>query len=108
MSGSILTVDRVTVDFDGFKALRDLNFIMDEGELRVVIGPNGAGKTTLFDVISGKVKPTEGRVIFGRQTDLSVLSEHEIARSGIGRKFRSRKASAGSWNGIAATSADPK
>ncbi len=88
MSGSILTVDRVTVDFDGFKALRDLNFIMDEGELRVVIGPNGAGKTTLLDVISGKVKPTAGRVVFGRHTDLSALSEHEIARAGIGRKFQ--------------------
>lgn len=88
MSGSILYVERLTVDFDGFKALRELNFIMDEGELRVVIGPNGAGKTTLLDVISGKVQPTSGRVVFGRGTDLTGLSEHEIARIGVGRKFQ--------------------
>jgi urea transport system ATP-binding protein len=56
--------------------------------LRVVIGPNGAGKTTLLDVISGRVKPEHGRVIFGRSTDLTVLSENEIAALGIGRKFQ--------------------
>lgn len=88
MSRSLLYVENVTVDFDGFKALRNLNFIMDEGELRVVIGPNGAGKTTLLDVISGKVKPASGRVVFGRDVDLSALTEHEIAAVGIGRKFQ--------------------
>ncbi|HET8760417.1 MAG TPA: urea ABC transporter ATP-binding protein UrtD [Nitrospiria bacterium] len=88
MSRSLLYVENVTVDFDGFKALRDLNFIMDEGELRVVIGPNGAGKTTLLDVISGKVKPSAGRVVFGRDAELSTLAEHEIARAGIGRMFQ--------------------
>src|SRR3989344_253590 len=88
VNGSILYVERLTVDFDGFKALSELNFIMDEGELRVVIGPNGAGKTTLLDVISGKVQPTSGRVVFGRGTDLSGPSGHEIARIGVGRKFQ--------------------
>lgn len=86
--GSIIYLEGVTVDFDGFKALRSLNFIVDYRELRVVIGPNGAGKTTLLDVISGKVKPVAGRVVFGKDTDLIGLREHEIATLGIGRKFQ--------------------
>jgi urea transport system ATP-binding protein len=86
--GSIVYLEDVTVDFDGFKALRELNFYMDHRELRVVIGPNGAGKTTLLDVISGKVKPSAGRVIFGKHTDLGGLRENEIAALGVGRKFQ--------------------
>lgn len=86
--GSIIYLESVTVDFDGFKALNNLNFIMDFHELRVVIGPNGAGKTTLLDVISGKVTPASGRVVFGSNTDLIGLQEHEIATLGIGRKFQ--------------------
>jgi len=86
--GSIIYLEAVTVDFDGFKALDNLNFIVDYRELRVVIGPNGAGKTTLLDVISGKVKPVSGRVVFGKDTDLIGLPEHEIATLGIGRKFQ--------------------
>ncbi len=81
-------LEDVTVDYEGFKALRDLNFYMDYAELRVVIGPNGAGKTTLLDVISGKVKPDRGRVIFGRGHDLRGLAENEIASLGVGRKFQ--------------------
>jgi urea transport system ATP-binding protein len=85
---SIIYLDSVTVDFDGFKALSRLNFFMDRQELRVVIGPNGAGKTTLLDVISGRVRPASGRVIFGHHTDLTHLPENEIAALGIGRKFQ--------------------
>lgn len=83
----ILEIENLTVSFDGFKALKQLNFSMDAGELRVVIGPNGAGKTTFLDVITGKVKPTEGRVLF-KGRNLRSLSEHKIARLGIGRKFQ--------------------
>ncbi len=86
--GSIIYLEGVTVDFDGFKALHDLNFFMDYRELRVVIGPNGAGKTTLLDVISGKVQPAAGRVIFGKHTELAGRRENEIASLGIGRKFQ--------------------
>jgi urea transport system ATP-binding protein len=86
--GSIIYLEDVTVDFDGFKALRNLNFIVNYRELRVVIGPNGAGKTTLLDVISGKVQPVTGRVIFGKDMDLIGRPEHEIATLGIGRKFQ--------------------
>ncbi|MET0516114.1 MAG: urea ABC transporter ATP-binding protein UrtD [Nitrospiraceae bacterium] len=86
--GSIIYLEGVTVDYDGFKALNNLNFIVHYNELRVVIGPNGAGKTTLLDVISGKTKPAAGRVIFGKDTDLIGLKEHEITTLGIGRKFQ--------------------
>lgn len=86
--GSIIYLEGVTVDYDGFKALNNLNFIVGYNELRVVIGPNGAGKTTLLDVISGKTKPVAGRVIFGKDTDLIGLKEHEITTLGIGRKFQ--------------------
>jgi urea transport system ATP-binding protein len=85
---SIIYLEDVTVDYDGFKALDRLNFFMDRRELRVVIGPNGAGKTTLLDVISGRVKPAHGRVIFGHATDLTGLGENRIAALGIGRKFQ--------------------
>jgi urea transport system ATP-binding protein len=85
---SIIYLEDVTVEYDGFKAMDRLNFVMDRRELRVVIGPNGAGKTTLLDVISGRVKPAHGRVIFGHNTDLTALRENEIAALGIGRKFQ--------------------
>jgi urea transport system ATP-binding protein len=87
MNETILAIDNLTVDFDGFKALNNLNFSMTPGELRVIIGPNGAGKTTFLDVITGKVQPTEGQVIFQGQ-NLKNISEHKIAQLGIGRKFQ--------------------
>ncbi|MDA1190257.1 MAG: urea ABC transporter ATP-binding protein UrtD [Candidatus Poribacteria bacterium] len=85
---TILYVEGLTVSFDGFKAINNLNFIVEVGELRVVIGPNGAGKTTLLDVITGKVKPTTGRVFYDADVDLSALTENRIANLGIGRKFQ--------------------
>lgn len=87
MNAKILEIEDLTVSFDGFKALNNLNFSMDVGELRVIIGPNGAGKTTFLDVITGKVKPTVGRVLF-KGRNLKSLPEHRIARLGIGRKFQ--------------------
>ena len=83
----ILEIENLTVNFDGFKALNNLNFSMDAGELRVIIGPNGAGKTTFLDVITGKVQPTEGRVLF-KGKNLKKIPEYKIARIGIGRKFQ--------------------
>jgi urea transport system ATP-binding protein len=86
--GPILYLDGVTVSFDGFKALDNLSLIVDPGELRCIIGPNGAGKTTMMDVITGKTRPDAGEVHFGEANDLARLSEPEIARAGIGRKFQ--------------------
>ena len=87
MNGKVLEIENLTVSFDGFKAINGLNFSMDAGELRVIIGPNGAGKTTFLDSITGKVQPTEGRVLF-KGKNLRKLSEYQIARLGIGRKFQ--------------------
>src|SRR5204863_2986817 len=84
----VLTLEGVNKTFDGFKAISELNFYMDQGELRVVIGPNGAGKSTMLDLITGRTKPDKGRIEFGRNTDLTALSEHQINRLGIGRKFQ--------------------
>jgi len=84
----LLYLDGVSVSFDGFKALNDLNLIIDPGEMRAIIGPNGAGKTTMMDVVTGKTRPDEGRVLFGKDVDLTELDEAEIANLGIGRKFQ--------------------
>ena len=86
--GKILYIEGVTVSFDGFKALNHLSLHVDPGELLCIIGPNGAGKTTMMDVITGKTRPDEGSVWFGRNVDLLRLTEPEIAQAGIGRKFQ--------------------
>jgi len=85
---TLLYLDNVTVTFDGFRALNALSLVMERGEMRAVIGPNAAGKTTMMDVITGKTRPDEGEVIFGRNTDLTRLDEPDIAALGIGRKFQ--------------------
>lgn len=87
MSSPILDIQNVTVSFDGFKAINNLNLSLDPGELRVIIGPNGAGKTTFLDVITGKVQPSEGQVLF-KGRNLRNTAEHKISRLGIGRKFQ--------------------
>ena len=84
---TLLELRGVSVSFDGFLALNDLNLSLQPGELRAVIGPNGAGKTTFLDVITGKVRPTQGDVLF-RGRSLVGTTEHRIARLGIGRKFQ--------------------
>ena len=87
MNGKILEIENLTVSFDGFKALNNLNFSLDTGELRVIIGPNGAGKTTFLDIITGKTKPTQGQVRF-KGKNLRPYAEYQIAQMGIGRKFQ--------------------
>jgi urea transport system ATP-binding protein len=84
----MLYLERLTVSFDGFKALDGLTLYVDAGELRCIIGPNGAGKTTMMDVITGKTRPQEGTAWFGRSINLLTLTEPEIAQAGIGRKFQ--------------------
>jgi urea transport system ATP-binding protein len=87
MSALILSVEGLTVSFDGFKAVDGLNFYVEEEELRCVIGPNGAGKTTLLDMICGKTKPTAGTIEFKRH-QLAEMLEYQITRVGVGRKFQ--------------------
>lgn len=86
--GEILYIEDLSVSFDGFKAIDNLNLYLRAGELRCIIGPNGAGKTTLMDIITGKTRPDSGSVYFGQNIDLLEFSESEIAQLGIGRKFQ--------------------
>ena len=86
--GPILYLEDVTVSFDGFKAVNDLNLTIDDGELRCIIGPNGAGKTTMMDIITGKTRPDRGSVWFGSRHNLLAMNEPDIASLGIGRKFQ--------------------
>lgn len=86
--GNIVDVEQVTVQFDGFKVLDALDFSVARGELRFLIGPNGAGKTTLLDILTGKTRPSGGRVIFDGELDVGRLPEHALARHGIARKFQ--------------------
>ena len=83
----VLSIEDLTVSFDGFKAVDNLTMYIDKNELRVVIGPNGAGKTTVLDLICGKTKSTTGSIKFMNK-ELTTLSEHEIVREGVGRKFQ--------------------
>ena len=87
-STPMLSVEDVSVIFDGFTVLDSLDFRLEQGELRFIIGPNGAGKTTLLDLITGKTKPDRGRIMFNGDTDLTRRQEHERVRLGIGRKFQ--------------------
>lgn len=86
--GVILYLEGISVSFDGFKAIDNLNLYIDDGELRCIIGPNGAGKTTMMDIITGKTRADSGSAWFGQNINLLKLDEPEIASAGIGRKFQ--------------------
>ncbi|HCO59395.1 MAG TPA: urea ABC transporter ATP-binding protein UrtD [Porticoccaceae bacterium] len=86
-SDFMLAVEGLTVSFDGFKAVNDLSFYVDENEIRVIIGPNGAGKTTVLDLICGRTQATTGSIKF-RGRELTRLKEHQIVHAGVGRKFQ--------------------
>ncbi|MCR8629932.1 urea ABC transporter ATP-binding protein UrtD [Paenibacillus radicis (ex Xue et al. 2023)] len=88
LAADLVHIEQLEVDFDGFKAIRGLDFSLQRGELRFLIGPNGAGKTTLLDVLCGKVKPSKGTVRFKNSIDITKHQEHQIAQLGIGRKFQ--------------------
>ena len=87
MSERILDIDKLSVTFGGLHALRDLDFHVDEGEIVGVIGPNGAGKTTFFNMISGMVAPTSGRILFEGES-LVGLDPNQVTARGIARTFQ--------------------
>jgi urea transport system ATP-binding protein len=88
LTSALLYLDGVTVSFDGFRALNNLSFAIEPGEMRAIIGPNGAGKTTMMDVVTGKTRPDTGEVMFNGTYNLTRLDESQIAELGIGRKFQ--------------------
>jgi urea transport system ATP-binding protein len=83
----VLAIEGLTVSFDGFKAVDDLNLYVDRNQVHVVIGPNGAGKTTVLDLICGKTKATAGSIQFNKH-ELTKMKEYDIVRAGVGRKFQ--------------------
>ena len=100
---TLLKVEKISVSFDGFKAINSLSYSIGKNELKAIIGPNGAGKTTFMDIITGQTKPDEGKVLFGERNvwlesdqkyqvvwdeNLLMKSESQIALLGIGRKFQ--------------------
>ncbi|MEL6617672.1 MAG: urea ABC transporter ATP-binding protein UrtD [Pseudomonadota bacterium] len=86
---TLLEVSGVSKTFDGFKAINNLSFQIGKAELRAVIGPNGAGKTTFMDIVTGKTRPDEGRVLWGdKSVSLLSMTEAAIAQAGVGRKFQ--------------------
>ena len=100
---TLLKVEKISVSFDGFKAINSLSYSIGKNELKAIIGPNGAGKTTFMDIITGQTKPDEGKVLFGERSvwlesdqkyqvvwdeNLLIKSESQIALLGIGRKFQ--------------------
>lgn len=87
MKDPILKTEGLSVEFSGFKAMTDLDFSLERGELRVILGPNGAGKSTFMDLITGKTKPTKGKVYF-KGIDITGKEPYEITRMGLGRKFQ--------------------
>jgi len=87
MSELILSIEDLSVSFDGFKVIDNLVFYVEKDELRCVIGPNGAGKTTLLDMICGKTKPSNGKIRF-KDYALEQMIEYQITRVGVGRKFQ--------------------
>ncbi|MBU3826529.1 MAG: urea ABC transporter ATP-binding protein UrtD [Candidatus Anaerobiospirillum merdipullorum] len=95
--GMMLYAEDLTVSFDGFKALNNLTFYLQAGELRCFIGPNGAGKTTMMDVLTGRTRPDSGNAFFCSDPqhespdnlyNLLQMDEVAIVRAGIGRKFQ--------------------
>ena len=94
---AMLEVRNVTKRFGGLTALKDVDFVIEEGQIFGLIGPNGAGKTTLFNLVTGIYPPTQGSIRFEGQEVLTTRSlgfvprrrkPHEITKSGIGRTFQ--------------------
>ena len=83
----ILRTEKLSRHYGGLQALTDVDFRVEPGKLHSVIGPNGAGKTTLFNVITGRVPPTSGRIWF-RGRDITGLSQPAVARLGIARSYQ--------------------
>jgi len=83
----ILKVDKLTKSFGGLMAVAHISFSIQEGERSALIGPNGAGKTTLFNLLTGQLRPDEGRVYFQGE-EVTGLPPHQICRKGISRSFQ--------------------
>ena len=84
---SLFEVKNITVSFGGVKALNDVSFTVNKGEIFTIIGPNGAGKSTLFNVISRIYEPSNGEIFFDGE-NISKIKPHNISSLGIARTFQ--------------------
>jgi branched-chain amino acid transport system ATP-binding protein len=84
---TLLRLEGVSKSFAGLRAVNDVTFELEAGEILGLIGPNGAGKTTLFNLIAGALEPTDGTVVFDGR-DITGLPAHRVAHAGIGRTFQ--------------------
>src|SRR5215467_10846808 len=84
---SLLELRNVTKSFGGLRAVKEVSFTLNAGEIVFIIGPNGAGKTTVFNLISGFLHPDQGFILFNGQ-DISRMAPHKTARLGVGRTFQ--------------------
>jgi len=87
MSSNILEIQNVTMKFGGVTAIDNLSFSVKKGQIYGLIGPNGAGKTTIFNIITGALYPTEGKVIFEGE-DITGTKPNEVVYKGIARTFQ--------------------
>lgn len=86
---TVLETEDLTKSFGALVAVDDVDLRIDDAEITSIIGPNGAGKTTFMDIITGKTKPDEGKVLWGEKAQsLLAMSESRIAQVGVGRKFQ--------------------
>lgn len=84
---SLLEIQGLGISFGGLRAVNDVSFAVQPGEIVSVIGPNGAGKTTLFNMISGVYRPGSGKVILNGE-DVTAMSPHLLAARGMSRTFQ--------------------
>lgn len=82
-----LKVEHIDKYFGGIQAVKDCNFEMEEGKITCLIGPNGAGKTTIFNLITGFLPPSSGKIYF-KDEDITNASPHHILKKGIARSFQ--------------------
>jgi len=90
MKSALFRLDRLSVMFGGLSALSGLDMEIDKGDIVGLIGPNGAGKTTAFNAITGRIRPTSGKIFF-RGKDITGWPAPRIAQNGITRTFQSIK-----------------
>jgi branched-chain amino acid transport system ATP-binding protein len=83
----LLRVEKVTKAFDGFVAVQDVDLTVVQGQMACIIGPNGAGKSTIFNLITGHLQPTRGKIFFHNR-DITGLPPYTVCQLGMGRSFQ--------------------
>ncbi|WP_119462651.1 ABC transporter ATP-binding protein [Rhodospirillaceae bacterium SYSU D60014] len=87
---TLLTIDSLTKQFKGLRAIEEVSFTVEPQSITSIVGPNGAGKSTLFNMISGYLKPTAGKILFDGR-DITGSAPYRVCRQGIARAFQISK-----------------